>query len=106
MARPLWITYACTGESVELMDDDLEHIRNEHPDLSVDEAALRLTVEAPEIATREMDGSLNFYRRGVIPRREGRYLHAVVRRPGLEAEAAVHTAWASKAVDPFEEVIC
>ena len=65
-----------------------------------------MTVEAPEVCTLEIDRSLNFYRRGVIPRREGRYLHVLVRRPGLQAQAAVHTAWASKAIDPFEEILC
>jgi hypothetical protein len=106
LASIIWTTYACTGDSVELTDDDLRHIRAEHPDLTIDEQAIRVTVEAPEVCTLEIDGSLNFYRRGVIPRREGRYLHVLVRRPGLQAQAAVHTAWASKAIDPFEEILC
>ena len=106
MGSIIWTTYACNGDSVELTDDDLAHIRFEHPDLAADPDIIRLTVETPEVCTLEIDGSMNFYRRGVIPRREGRYLHVVVRRPGLQAQAAVRTAWASKAVDPFEEIIC
>jgi hypothetical protein len=107
LATIIWATYACTGESVELTEEDFAHIKLEHPDLNVDEQALKVTVEAPEICTLEVDGSLNFYRRGVIPRRAGRYLHVLVRRGGQTADLAVHTAWASKQVDhPYEEVLC
>ena len=107
MATVLWITYACTGETVELTDEALEHIRSEHPDLAVDEDMLRMTVQRPDVCTLEVDGSLNFYAKGIVPRRTGRYLHVLVRRGGHEAQLEVRSAWASKAVDhPYEEILC
>ncbi len=107
MATVLWITYACTGETVELTDEALDHIWKEHPDLAIDDSVIRMTVERPDLCTLEFDGSLNFYAKGVIARRTGRYLHVVVRRGGQEAQLEVRTAWASKAIDhPYEAILC
>lgn len=64
----------------------------------------RDAVQEPNICVREKDGSVNFYKRGVIPGRPDAYLHVVV-VDGRD-ESHVRTAWICYEIDPFEEFLC
>ena len=100
----LWLTTDCRGRPIELSDTAWQHVCDTHPEVQGCEKQTRLTVEAPNVCTREADGSVNYYRLGGIPGRPGVYLHVVARDYG--DKAVVHTAWAALAVDPFEEFLC
>lgn len=101
----LWTTYDPVGQSVALTDEAWHHILYEHPDLAGYQWAIRLAVENPHVCTRELDGSINYYARHVLPRRVGRYLHVIARRSQI-ADLEVHTAWPTDAVDEYEERLC
>jgi hypothetical protein len=101
-----WITYDCLGRSVELSDEAWEHILLEHPDLAGYEWAIKQAIEKPYVLTRELDRSLNYYGRGLLPARHARYVHVLGRLGGTQCDISVHTAWPANAVDPYEEVLC
>lgn len=100
----IWLTYDPLGQSVAFSEEARAHIVYEHPDLEYHVDAIRPTIEAPGVCTREVDGSLNYYRRGVLPAQVGKYLHVVV-RPSQLADLEVRTAWPADFVDEYEERI-
>ena len=63
-----------------------------------------MAVEDPDACTREADESINYYRRGIIAKYPGMYLHVVVRRADAE-RARVVTAWPARSIDPYEELL-
>lgn len=98
----LWIAYDPLGRSVAFTREARTHIEFEHPDLAPYVDAIRIAIEDPDIVTRELDGSVNYYRADVVPRRIAKYLH-VLARESSEADLEIRTAWPTGAVDEFEE---
>jgi hypothetical protein len=100
----LWITYEPRGLSVAFTEEAWAHILYEHPDLSPWQGAIKSTVEDPDVCTKELDESLNYYRREVVPKALGKYLHVLVRPTVANgADLEIHTAWPTDFVDAFEE---
>lgn len=101
----IWTTNDCRGKQVNLTDDAWSHALGKRPFLAGHEGQARLTVEDPNICTREGDGSINYYRRGAINGRPQLYLHVLVRDID-GATGDVHTAWPCEVVDNWEEILC
>jgi hypothetical protein len=94
------------GKRVEMSEAAWSHALA-HPQrsfLAGHEEQARLTVEDPDVCTREKDGSINYYRRGTLARYGDMYLH-VVARPAGENGLRVHTVWPSPSIDPCEEYL-
>ena len=100
----LWTTTDCRGRIVTLDSGTWDRHVVRRPEISALESIAKLTVERPNLCTREADGSINYYRRGDVPGRPNAYLH-VVARDGF-GQTEVRTACICFAVDPFEEILC
>ena len=100
----MWIATDCRGRSTTLHEGNwLKHVRK-RPEIAGLEAQARATVEDPNFCVREADGSINYYRHGVIPNRPSAYLHVVARDDG--AATHIRSIWICFELDPFEEFLC
>jgi hypothetical protein len=77
----------------------------DHPELGSCQDAIRETVERANLCARENDDSLNYYRKGTLAAWPQLYLH-VLARDDVAGVTQIRTAWPSKRIDPFEEVLC
>ena len=94
-----------SGSSDHFSEDAWRHILLDHAELQPFQDAIRATVEHPNLCAKESDASLNYYRRGVLAAWPQLYLHVLAREDG-EGVIHIRTAWPSKRIDPFEEVLC